>query len=306
MKILKWFVLLVVAVVAIAVVTLIFWGGNVIKEGVNRMGPRVLGVPVTLESARFYPLRGHVSLTGLIIGNPEGFHTESLFDMSHLEVDLNLRSLFTDTIVIERILISRPQITYEVGMRGANLNVLMQNLEAAADPDEEDPALEEVEPARNVVIKELVLADARAQVSATAMRGQVVPVQLSTITLNNLGGEDQSLTEITTEVIKAILSAVTNAVAGAGDLLGDGLKSALSGAGVVTDFAADGVRGARDAIGDGARGVRGLFGGEKEEDEETVDEDDDATEIIDKKLQEGASRITGALGSLRDRDETEK
>lgn len=284
MKLLKRLVSTLLIILAVVVVTLIFWGGNVIKEGVNRVGPQVLGVPVTLESARFYPLRGHVSLTGLIVGNPEGFKTESLFDMKNLEIDLNVKSLFTDTIVIERILIDSPQITYEVGMGKTNLGVLLDSLESDKEKEVEE---EDAKPGKTVVINELILADARAQVSVSTAGGRVVPVQLSTITLHDLGGEDQSLTEITTEVVKAIVGAVGNAVAGAGELLGEGFKAALDGAGALTGHAAEGARavtgaasegaravggvateGARavtGAIGEGARGVRGMFGGGEEE-----------------------------------------
>ncbi len=318
MKFVKWLIVTLVVVIGIAVVTLIFWGGNVIKEGVNRVGPQVLGVDVRLEEARFFPLRGHVSLSGMFVGNPEGFHADSLFEMGQLEIDLDVRSLFTDTIVINRILIDAPQITYEVGARRTNLGTLLEQLEAASDPDapkeKREEAPEEVEPGKNVVIKELILADARAQVSATAMRGRVVPVQLSTITLNDLGGEDQSLTQITTEVMKAIVGAVGNAVAGAGDLLGDGLKSALEGAGAITDFATEGVRGVTDAVGERARGVRDRLGRDRDEDDEDKDSVpppveipdtkllDDASEKAEEKIRSGADRLSGALGGLRSRD----
>lgn len=331
MKILKWLVAVVAVVLGVVLVSLIFWGGHVIKHSVNAVGPQVLGVPVRLESARFYPLRGHVSLSGMTVGNPEGFHTESLFDLRHLEVDLNVRSLFADTIIIDRILIEAPQITVEAGLRRTNLGALLAQLESATDPDapEIEEAPKEVDVGKTVVIKELILADARAQVSATAMRGRVVPVQLSTITLNDLGGEDQSLTQIVTEVVKAVVGAVGNAVAGAGDLLGDGLQSALEGAGALTGMAADGARavtgvageGARavtGALGDGARGVRGLLGGENDEEDGSKSEDpaadlsndlshkaDEAMGKAEDHLKEGASRIGDALGGLRTRKREE-
>ncbi len=278
MKILKWLVAVVVVLVGVVLVSLVFWGGHVIKHGVNAIGPQVLGVPVRLESARFYPWRGHVSLTGMTVGNPEGFHTESLFDLQHLEIDLNVKSLFTDTIIIERILIDAPQITLEAGVRGTNLGALLDQLESAIDSDEPEAkeAPEEEDVGKTVIIKELILADARAQVSATAMRGRVVPVQLGAMTLNDLGGEDRSITQIVTEVLKAVAGAVGNAVVGAGDLVGEGLQSVVAGAGALTGFAADGARavtgaageGARavtGALGDGARSVRGLLSDEQEE-----------------------------------------
>ncbi len=341
MRVLKWLVLVLVIIIAISVVTLVFWGGHVIKEGVNRVGPQVLGVPVELQEARFHPFRGHVSLNGMFVGNPEGFRTDSLFEMSQLEIDLDVKSLFTDTIIINRILIDSPRITYEVGARRTNLGTLLRQLEGEEDPDapEEEPEIEpveEVEPGKHVVIKELVLADARAQVSATAMRGRVVPVQLSTITLTDLGGEDQSLTQIATEVVKAVAGAVGNAVAGAGDLLGEGLQSALEGVGAIGGRAADGARAVTGAAGDGTRAVTGAVGDrarglrdrvtgrdeEKDDAEETEAPDkvdpeaellDDTSEKaietldkVDEEVRSGSERVTDAVGGLLRRDREEK
>lgn len=273
-------VIVVLAVLAgLALGLVIFRGGHVVKESVNRLGPRVLGVEVTLESAHFHPLRGYISLHGLTIGNPEGFHTENLFAVRQLEVDLNMRSLLSDTIIIDRIFIDSPQITYEVGLRRTNLGTLIAQLEERYNGDQEAEDVE-IEPlpeedvledaGKTVVIKELILADARAQVSATAVRGRVVPIQLSTITLNDLGGEDQSLTQIITQVVRAILGAVTNAVGGAGDALGEGLSSALEGIGGLSGRAADGARAVTGAVGDGARGLRDrIRRGETDDEAET-------------------------------------
>lgn len=273
MKILKW----VGGILAILVVTLLvvltFWGGHVVKHSVNYIGPQVMGVPVTLESARFHPLRGYISLEGLVVGNPEGFRTESLFQMNHLEVDLDMSTLFSDPLIINRILVDSPQITFEMGVRRTNIGTLVDSLEAKekemAEEDEKP-----VEPGRGVVIKEFVLADATVRVSATALRRQSVPVTLGTVTLNELGGEDQSLPQILTQVMKALAGTVVNAVAGAGDLLGSGLQSAWSGVGSVGGIAVDGVRAVTGGVTDGARGLRDRV--MRRDDDEEVDDDDDA------------------------------
>ncbi len=302
MKILLRLIIVLVVLVALLLVAVIFRGGDVVKQGVNRLGPQVLGVDVTLDDAQFHPLRGYILLNGLTIGNPEGFHTESLFAIRQLEVDVNMRSLLTDTIIIDKVLIDAPQITYEVGLRRTNLGALVEQLEArqqkqeATDdvPEELEPVLDEV--GKTVIIKELVLADARAQVSATAARGRVVPIQLATITLNNLGGEDQSLTQIVTEVLKAVLGAVTNAVAGAGDLLGDGLTSALEGVGALGGRATEGARAVTGALGDGARGVR-----DRLRREENGEGDEATPEAMREQVDEVQERATEEIRGLRDR-----
>lgn len=273
MKILKWALGVIVVLVLVVLTVLVFWGGHVVKHSVNLIGPQVLGVPVTLESARFHPLRGYVSLNGLVVGNPEGFRTESLFQMNHLEVDLDMSTLFSDPLVINRILIDSPQITFEMGLRGTNLGALLDSLEQEVEETKEAEE-EEVSPdapARGVVIKEFVLADATVRVSATALLGQSVPVTLGTVTLTDLGGEDQSITQIVTQVIRALAGTVVNAVAGAGDLLGDGLRGAWNGVSSVGGLAVDGVRAVTGGVTDGVRGVRDLVTGRDRDAEDVPD-----------------------------------
>lgn len=274
MKIIKRVLVGLVLFLAIVVVVMVFWGGHVIKTSVNRLGPQLLGVPVVLEDARFHPIRGFVSLSGLVVGNPEGFRTESLFDLTYLEVDIDMWTVFSDPIVITRIVIKKPQITYEMGLRRTNIGVLLDRLEGEVEADEAAIETEmEVAPARGVVIQELVLRDATARISATALRGGSVPITLGTITLNDLGGEDQSITQISTQIMGAIFGVLVNAVAGAGDLLGDGLGAAWEGIGAVCGRTADGVRSVTGAVSDGARRLLG-----RGDDEEAEVKDDEAIE----------------------------
>jgi len=266
-------VLVLVILVAVAVGLIALRGGPIIREGVNRIGPRVLGVPVTLESARFNPLEGQVHLTGLLVGNPEGFRTESLFDLHHFEAAINVRSLLTDTIIIDRILIEAPRITYEMRRGGSNLGVLLAHLEgepkAAPTPDPDaEPRTKATE--RTVVIRELVLVDARVDVSATAAGGRTVPVQLSTITLHDLGGPDQDTAAIVAEIVRAIIQASGSAIQASGAAFGDGLDAvieSLDGIGgadgervrKALDTAADQIRSESERAGERAsRLLRGL------------------------------------------------
>ena len=277
MKIAKWIIAGVGVLLVAIVVVMIFWGGHVVKHSVNTIGPQVLGVPVRLEQARFHPLRGYISLSELVVGNPEGFRTESLFEVHHLEVDLAMSTLFSDPLVIQRIFIDSPQITFEMGLRGTNIGSLIDSLEEEDADEEEEVAVADDEPAapgRGVVIQEFVLADATIRVSATALRGQSVPITLGTVTLTELGGEDQSVAQIVTQVVKALAGTVVNAVGGAGDLLGDGLRGAWNGVSSVGGLAVDGVRAVTGGVADGARGLRDRVTGRDGDSEEAEDEDD--------------------------------
>ena len=291
MKALKWIGGILVVLLVTLVIVLSFWGGHVVKHSVNLVGPQVLGVPVTLESARFHPLRGYISLEGLVVGNPEGFRTESLFQMNHLEVDLDMSTLLSDPLVINRILIDSPQITFEMGLRGTNLGALLDSLEEkeeVAEEEAEDYGIEPAEPGRGVVIREFVLADATVRVSATALRGQSVPVTLGTVTLTELGGEDQSVAQIITQVVRALVGTVVNAVGGAGDLLGSGLQSAWSGVGSVGGVAVDGVRAITGGVADGARGVRDRVMRREDDSDDDYDAEGDQ-EVVDEEDEDESS-----------------
>ena len=250
MKIVRRLLVALVLLVVTVLLLVIFLGGQMIKEGVNRLGPQLLGVAVTLEDAHFRPLRGFVRLDGLVVGNPEGFQTESLFDMQKLEVELDVRSLFTDTIRIRRILIESPQITYEMGLRRTNLGALIEGMAPDAGetgaPHEKSKA-----PGKTVVIEELQIVAARARISTPGMGSMAVPVQLATITLNDLGGEGQSTAQITGQVLKAVLGAVGNATLGVGGLVGDSAKGVMA----VGGAAGEGAKAVAGAAGDGVRAV---------------------------------------------------
>jgi len=57
----------------------------------------------------------------MVVGNPEGFKTESVFQLNQIRVILDPKSLLTNRIHIREILIDAPEITYEVGLSGSNI-----------------------------------------------------------------------------------------------------------------------------------------------------------------------------------------
>ena len=262
-------VILVVLVVAVAL-----RGGTLIKSAVNTAGPAALGVPVTLKDATFLPLQGKVRLKGLHVGNPEGFKTDGLFDLGEVAVDLDTGSLLSDKIVINRILIKDPSITFERGLRDSNLGALMKGLEKeggepSGEAKEEKAEAAPAEGGKKVVIKDITIEGAKVNMSVTLAQGLAATLPLPTIQLKDVGEEKEgaSLPEVLGEVLKAVFGAVTQVITGAGKLAVDGVqmagegalavgKGAVKGAEVVGGAAVDGAQ----AIGSGAAKVVGGIG----------------------------------------------
>jgi uncharacterized protein involved in outer membrane biogenesis len=249
-------------IILVLIIALVLFLGQIIKTAVETVGPQVAGVPVTLEKAGINLLSGNVTLKGLVIGNPEGYNTPSAMELGHFAVDLKMASLFTDTIVIKKIHITGPQITYEKGLKDSNLSRLQNNLAPAEaeKPAEEKPAPEKKKgPGKKVIIEDFLFDDAKIHVTLTALAGKKLTLPLPPIHLQDIGkaSAGASISEVVNKVLGAVIGAVTDAVASSGDLAGDALKGAGGAATDAAKGATDAAKGAADSI---KKGIGGLLG----------------------------------------------
>ena len=136
----------VLVVLAVLFVVLELSLDKMILKGFNAAAPGALGVEATLANANISLLRGKAALSGLHIGNPEGFNTPGLFDLGSVRVDIDNSTLLSDTMVIREITIEGLELTYEKGLLNSNLGALIDQLSAGKEekPEEEGPR-EEVE-----------------------------------------------------------------------------------------------------------------------------------------------------------------
>lgn len=245
---------------------LFFFGGPVIKNSINTVGPVVLKVPVTVKDVQFYPVRGLVRIDELVVGNPDGFKTDHLFNLKQLLVRLQVRSLFTDTIVVKEVSVIGPEVTYESTLTGSNIGALQKALageEKEAGSEEKAPAEEPAKaetPGKKVVIEKFVFDEGLVNLSLPGMMGTAMPIPLPAIEMTDIGKDEEggaSLTDVIGEVFSAIFSAVTQVVTSSGKLIGDGAKLVGEGAVAAGGLAVDGATAAGGAAVDGAAAVGG-------------------------------------------------
>jgi uncharacterized protein involved in outer membrane biogenesis len=284
----------ILSIVGIALVVLIILAmvflGQIVKTGIETVGPKVAGVPISVEKVSINPLTGRVHVNALVIGNPDGFNTPSAMELEQFKLSIALGSLISDTIVIKEILIDAPQITYERGLKSSNLSTLLDNLapkEKKEDVAEKSP--KEQKPAKKVVIEDFQFNNAKVNATFTAMGGKKIPLSLPSIHMTDIGKQTDgaSITDVITELLGKITASVgsvaADAISGAGGLAADALKDAgglaegtlksagdmaggaLSGAGDAAGEAAksatDAAKGAADSL---KKGLGGLLGGQKE------------------------------------------
>ncbi len=271
-----WTVGILVVLLAVTLVVVIFFLGNVIKSTLEQVGPRYTGGPVTLEAAQVRPLRGKAMLKGLVIGNPEGFGTDSAIELGEFRIDMDPRSVTTPKVLVREILIDGPIITFEMkGVRDSNLAAIQRNAQAAAPaPKPTDPGAAPAakprpdtgDPAKQVVIENLIIRNGKIRFSSGLLQGGAINLPLPTIHLKDIGKEkDTTIAEAFTLVLSEVVNTVIAVVMKAPDLAGKGLKL-LGGAtldvGRLTGQAATNLAGgAVDIVGGVAGGAASAAGG---------------------------------------------
>jgi hypothetical protein len=260
----------VLAVLIGAVIAANYHLGSAVKTVAESLGPKATGGAVKVEQIEFALLRGKTTIRGLLIGNPEGFKTDSAFELSQVAIDFEPRSLLSDTIHVRSILIEEPKVTFEGSFSSSNLSVLLKNVKKFSGGAKE-PKAEKA--AKKVIIDEIVLKDGLVKVSFTftGRSWEPVPTPLPPITLKDLGQDKGGVSsvEVFAQVIGAVLGAVTEVIKASANPIGESVKLLGEGAEAVGGAALKGIGEAVEAVGQGAdkviKGLGGLLGSEKKD-----------------------------------------
>ena len=124
------------AIVIVVVVLLVVGVSNlgpIVKSAVNTYGPKMTKTAVHLEDVSISIFSGEAKLQGFVLGNPKGFKTPSAMSVKSIFVNVDEGSLTGDTIIIDKIEVLRPEISYEK-IRGAdNFQTILNNVKKSAD-----------------------------------------------------------------------------------------------------------------------------------------------------------------------------
>jgi hypothetical protein len=216
-KILKIAIVLVILLVVGGGVALYLTVNKLIKEGVEKVASDTLQVPVTVREVKLSPLSGSGMIKGLVIANPEGYHTEHAFAMDRIYVSLDVKSLFSERIVIRTLHIEAPSIYYEVGLGNSNIGTIKKNVagdsdDAASDDEDDEPSGE----SKALHIDDIKIAEAQVAVSAKILKGQAASLTLADFEMKDLDSERAE--EVIAEVINTLIDTIIKAVADEGIL----------------------------------------------------------------------------------------
>ncbi|MGB0184539.1 MAG: hypothetical protein ACPF9Q_03830 [Opitutales bacterium] len=223
---------------ALCLIGLFFFGSVILNKSVtttiNAVGPKVTQTPVSVEAVDLSLTSGSGTITGLKVGNPEGYKSENIFELGEIEVDVKPTSLTSDTIVVEKVHINGPKISYEKTLKGSNLKDLQNNIKAfiqslpgageeKIEGTPSDPASDK--PAPKVIIEDFQI---KGGTIYAGLMGVGIEVPLPSLSFENIGADDgPSFAEIGDQIFQEILNVVGPALQNSTEFLGDSGKAVI-------------------------------------------------------------------------------
>jgi len=210
-----------IVVAAVAVFVLVSNLDQVIKEAIERVGPRVTQTDVLVDAVEIEVADGAAAIRGLHVGNPEGYQTRRAMDLGLVSVRLDTDTVTSDVIVIHEVVIDAPQMTYEVGDPRSNFQQIQKNVEdfiaaagaGGASGGEQPTADDGAAGGKQLIIENLYVRNAQVGVSAPFLQGQEVSTRIPEIHLTDIGKQDGGASPA--QVAAVTLDAITERVIGA-------------------------------------------------------------------------------------------
>jgi len=237
-KILWTLVILLVVLVIAAVIVAGMFLGNIIKAGMETVGPKITQVTIKVDAVHLSLLTGGAKIEGLVVGNPEGYNTPQAISVGVAAVEVNPASVLSDKIVVRSVEVRNPEITFEGNPFGANNLTKIRDNVSGASAASQKPATNQTAqaasgPGKKLEVDDVLITGAKVHVSITGMSGQAMTVPLPDIHLTDMGkGTDGiTATDLTRRVLDALTASTIKAVANSASDLGKGAVNLGNGTG---------------------------------------------------------------------------
>lgn len=228
-----FFIVGIVVIVCIAIVVVYSSIGPIIIATVDDFGGRIMGTKVTLEDAEYSTTNGDATLIDLTIANPEGFSDGPAFAFSRIELQLDPETLQNEVVVIKRMKVVAPEITYEISETSDNLRTLRSNIERAVQQQGRPSSAENgTAPQKRIVINDLYFDTGVVVVQSADMTGKRVTAVFDPLHMKDVGREEDGLypAALIEKIYSPLLRAATVAALSTDLSLKDQAKNILEGA----------------------------------------------------------------------------
>ena len=243
-----FFLLLLIAIAGGVVYYALTNLSSIIESSIETFGSEATQTQVSLSSVDLSLAEGTAALNGLTVGNPSGYSSNNAVSLGRINVAIDLDSLQScsatgcDVVTLKEVSVDSPEILYELGQGGNNLETIQKNVEAYTAGLSGGSSGSSSSSGTKLIIDRLVIRG--GQIAVQRGDSKLADVPLPTIDMKNIGRSQggvepgqvasivvgrimqASLGAVATAGIQGILSGAGDTVEGVGGILEDGGKKA--------------------------------------------------------------------------------
>lgn len=176
---------------------------DISRKYIEKLASSTLGVPVHIGEISLEPKNQRITLTGLIVENPDGFSTPVALSIESLNIEIE--TIQNSTLVIRSIEAVAPTLFLEARNNQVNLTTIRQNMNSKAASNAE--ASPESPPVNVVIGKVDVLA---SNLYMTINGNDLEPLPLAPFRITGLGTERGPV--LSSEAIARVMDQITRQV----------------------------------------------------------------------------------------------
>jgi len=187
-KIIISFVLALILAIAGAAVYVLTNLNSIVKAAIEKYGSQATKTAVRVSSVQMKLTSGEGAVLGLKVANPSGFFSPSIITLDDISVRIAVKSAARTPIVIDTILISGPEVFYEMKEDGTtNVGILKKNLTPSGPPPEEQPQKNPAGKEIKLRVGKLVFEKGKVHVRVAKLTDKPYIVDLPRLELTDIG-----------------------------------------------------------------------------------------------------------------------
>lgn len=228
---------------------------GIIEATIEEFGSEATQTEVALNSVDLSLADGSAALNGLTVGNPEGYSNNNAVSLGRINVAVDLESLQScgaagcEVITLKEVAVEAPEILYELGRGGNNLETIQKNVEAYTASLSSGSGGSSASSGPKLIINRLVIRN--GQIAVRNGNSKIADVPLPTINMRNIGASRGGAEpgEIASIVLGRLMQASLGAVARSG------IQGIVGGAGDIVEGAGGILEDSGKKAGDKIKGI---------------------------------------------------
>ncbi len=186
-KVIIFIVLALILAIAGTAVYVLTNLNSIVKAAIENYGSQATRTAVRVSSVKIMLKSGEGAVLGLKVADPPGFSFPSIITLDDIAVQIDAKSLTSTPIVIDNILISGPEVYYEMKENGtANVDVMKKNL-ASSGSSEEKPQKSSKGKEIKLTVRKLVFEKGKVHVRIAKLGDKSYTVELPRLELTDIG-----------------------------------------------------------------------------------------------------------------------